>query len=64
MSDCYWDTTTSGTDEGVGYGGSSGLAGLSTEQLQSGLPAGFKAKVWSEKSTIDDGFPFLKANSP
>jgi hypothetical protein len=64
MTHCYWDTTTSGADEGVGVGGTGGLTGMTTDQLQSGLPTGFKARVWSEEFNIDDGLPFLKADRP
>ena len=37
----YWDTTTSGTDEGACNNHARGITGLTTEQLQSGLPVGF-----------------------
>jgi hypothetical protein len=64
ISDDYWDTTTSGTNTGVGYGSSSGVTGLTTEQFQSGLPAGFDPSIWREKSKINGGFPYLIANPP
>jgi len=60
----YWDTTTSGTDTGVGYGDSTGVTGLTTEQLQSGLPTGFDPKVWAEKPKLNGGLPYLVANPP
>jgi hypothetical protein len=59
----YWDTTTSGTDQGVGSG-SGDTTGLTTAQFQSGLPAGFDPSVWSEKPNINGGFPYLLANPP
>lgn len=68
-AECYctnsdWDTTTSGTDQGTGFGNVSGLIGLTTEQLQSGLPNGFDPKVWAENPNINNGFPYLIANPP
>jgi hypothetical protein len=60
----YWDTTTSGTDIGVGDGSSTGLTGLTTAQLQSGLPKGFDKKIWAEDPNINNGFPYLIANPP
>jgi hypothetical protein len=59
----YWDTTTSGTDVGVGLGNASGITGMTTEQLQSGLPPGFD-KHWQESADINNGFPYLKSNPP
>lgn len=63
--DDYWDTTSSGItsgNEGAGSpGGDSGLTGLTTTQLQSGLPAGFSTTIWIEKSTANNGLPYLIA---
>jgi hypothetical protein len=64
ISDSYWDTTTSGMDQGSGLGNVSGLTGLTTEQFQSGLPTGFDPTIWGEKSNINNGFPYLLANPP
>ena len=63
-SDDYWDTTTSGTNTGVGYGPNSGVTGLTTQQLQSGLPAGFSPKIWAEDPKINNGLPYLINNPP
>jgi hypothetical protein len=60
----YWDTTTSGTDIGVGLGNASNITGLTTEQLQSGLPPGFSPPGWAEDSSINNGFPYLILNPP
>jgi hypothetical protein len=60
----YWDTTTSGTAVGVGGGSSKGIEGLTTEQFQSGLPAGFDPKIWAENPNINNGFPYLIHNPP
>jgi hypothetical protein len=64
FADCYWDTTTSKTTQGVGNGSDSGITGLTTEQLQSGLPAGFDPTIWAEDTTINNGFPYLITNPP
>ncbi|HEX9159051.1 MAG TPA: GLUG motif-containing protein, partial [Rhizomicrobium sp.] len=60
----YWDTMTSGTELGVGRGDSGGVTGLTTAQLQSGLPAGFDPKIWAENPNINNGFPYLIHNPP
>jgi hypothetical protein len=65
IADAYWDTTTSGTNVGVGNRNRDpGITGLTTQQFQSGLPAGFSPTVWKEKSKINNGFPYLIDNSP
>jgi hypothetical protein len=60
----YWDTTTSGTEEGAGDGNGAGLTGLTTEQLQSGLPKGFDKRVWAEDPNVNNGLPYLINNPP
>ncbi|MGH6878059.1 MAG: GLUG motif-containing protein, partial [Rhizomicrobium sp.] len=65
VSSDYWDTTTSGTD----YGGCSdenvsGITGLTTQQLQSGLPEGFDPTMWAENPKINNGLPYLIGNPP
>jgi hypothetical protein len=62
--DAYWDTTTSGTNKGSGTGEDRGVTGLTTQELQSGLPAGFNASIWAEDSGINNGLPYLIANQP
>lgn len=64
VSNAYWDTTTSGTDVGVGNGSQSGVTGLTTEQLQSALPQGFDPAIWGEIANINNGFPYLLAIPP
>jgi filamentous hemagglutinin family protein len=63
--DSYWDTTTSGVSSSSGGAGNlandGGIAGLSTSQLQSGPPAGFTNSIWATSSTVNGGFPYLKA---
>jgi hypothetical protein len=61
---CYWDTTTSKTKRGVGDGNDAGITGLSTQQLQAGLPAGFDPTIWAEDSKINNGLPYLINNPP
>ena len=60
----YWDTDTSGTTQAVGKGSARGVTGLTTQQLQSGLPRGFDSSVWGEKESINNGLPYLLANPP
>jgi hypothetical protein len=64
----YWDMDTSNiTDPQQGAGHphrDPGITGLSTAELQSGLPKGFHASVWSEDAKINGGFPYLIANPP
>lgn len=60
----YWDTTTSGTDQASCSSSVSGITGLTTEQLQSGLPQGFSNKIWAEDLNINGGFPYLIGNPP
>lgn len=64
VDDNYWDTTTSGTIVGVGLGNASNVTGLTTAQLQSGLPTGFQPKIWQENAKINKGLPYLIANPP
>jgi hypothetical protein len=61
---CYWDTTTSGTNDGFGGGNGAGLTGLTTEQLQAGPPSGFNPAIWAETRKINNGFPYLINNPP
>lgn len=64
FTDCYWDTTTSGTNDGIDNGNGSGITGLTTEEFQSGLPDGFNPNTWAEDTNINNGLPFLIANPP
>jgi hypothetical protein len=60
LFDTYWDTTTSGQAHGVGNDTSyPGVTGLTTEQFQAGLPAGFDPNLWVENADINGGLPYL-----
>lgn len=61
---CYWDITTSGQSNGSGDGDPEGLAGLTDEQLKSGLPQGFDPAIWAQDPSINGGYPYLIANPP
>jgi len=63
-SNDYWDTDTSGTSNATCNGSKAGISGLTTAQLQSGLPAGFDPSIWAEDSSINNGLPYLIANPP
>jgi The GLUG motif len=58
LSDVYWDTTTSGQSAGCGAD-TCVMTGLTTAQLQSGLPAGFFGPTWAETAGINNGMPYL-----
>jgi hypothetical protein len=60
----YWNTVTSGISnlsEGAGnMVNDLGIAGLTTAQFQSGLPAGFSTQYWTEQASVNDGLPYLQ----
>lgn len=64
----YWDTNTSGiADLSRGAGNisnDSGIAGLNTKQLRSGLPPGFGPDVWTENRKLNSGLPYLRSLPP
>jgi hypothetical protein len=68
LSATYWDMDTSGVpnpDQGAGSPlNDPGITGLTTVQLQSGLPAGFDPAVWGEGAGINKGLPYLLTNPP
>jgi hypothetical protein len=68
ITDSYWDTTTSGiTNLSQGAGNISndpGITGMTTSQLQAGLPAGFSNSIWGESVSINGGLPFLLGIPP
>lgn len=64
IDNSYWDVVTSGTSKGAGTGDATGITGLTTEQLQSGIPEGFRHSVWAEKKKVNGGVPYLIANPP
>jgi hypothetical protein len=64
----YWDLDTSGVSNPAQGAGSPadfpGIAGLTTAQFRSGLPAGFDPAIWAESAGINNGYPYLIANPP
>jgi hypothetical protein len=63
LSNTYWDLDRGVTNPQQGAGNKkndSGIAGLTTQQLQSGLPPGFDPRVWSEDPGINNGYPYLR----
>jgi len=63
LTDTYWDITTSGQSHGVGNNTAyPGVTGLTTEQFQAGLPAGFDPQIWAENPSINGGLPYLLSN--
>ena len=63
ITNAYWDTQTSGRDTGTG-GGGGGIAGLTTAQLQGGLPAGFSSSIWGIGASLYPYFTWRYGNTP
>lgn len=66
-SDTYWDVDDGVRDPSAAVGNfpnHQGVTGLTTLQLQSGLPPGFDSHVWGENPTINNGLPYLLGNPP
>lgn len=65
MTDDYWDIDTSGQNHAAGNDPNDvGVTGLTTEEFQAGLPAGFGSTIWAEDPAINNGLPYLRANVP
>jgi hypothetical protein len=65
LTNTYWDTTTSGQSHGVGNNTAyPGVTGLTTEQFQAGLPAGFDTAFWGQSPSTNNGLPYLLSNPP
>ena len=68
IGNSYWDLDTSGiSDPSQGAGSPAndpGITGLTSAQLQSGLPSGFDPAVWARSPRINNGFPYLINNPP
>lgn len=60
----YWNTTSSGTAQATGNGNDTGITGLTSTQMRSGLPAGFSSVIWAETTGTNNGFPYLVALPP
>jgi hypothetical protein len=63
----YWNLDTGISDPSQGAGNRAddpGITGLTTTQLQAGLPRGFSPKVWGIDPKINHGLPYLLANPP
>jgi hypothetical protein len=68
ITDSYWDLTTSGVknkSQGAGnVSNDSGITGLTSARLRSGLPSGFLASIWGESANVNRGMPYLLALPP
>ena len=63
ISNSYWDLDMGIGNSSQGAGNvpnDPGITGLTTQQLQAGLPAGFDSKVWAIDPNKNQGFPYLK----
>ena len=68
INSSYWDVDKSGMKNRQWGAGNikhdSGITGLTTQQLRTGLPGGFDPSIWSEDRTVNGGLPYLVANPP
>jgi len=64
LIDNYWDTTTSGTRDGIPGGNIAGVTGLTSKQFRTGLPSGFDPTIWAESPDVNKGLPYLINNPP
>jgi hypothetical protein len=68
LTDDYWDRDTSSINKKSEGAGSpkndSGITGLTTQQLQSGLPTGFDPKIWTGSPQVNNGLPYLVNDPP
>jgi hypothetical protein len=64
VHDTYWDTEASGTTNGVGNTNIDGITGMTTAELQSGLPHGFVPGTWAQDAAINGGLPYLPGTPP
>jgi hypothetical protein len=68
VSSDYWDVNTSHIkklSQGAGNKPNDpGITGLTTAQLQAGLPTGFDPTIWAENPSINNGLPYLINNPP
>ncbi|HSC19339.1 MAG TPA: hypothetical protein VLC74_10525 [Rhizomicrobium sp.] len=58
----YWDLDKGISNPSQGAGNipnDPGIEGLTTAQLQSGLPQGFDPKIWAQQPGKNGGFPYL-----
>ncbi len=63
-SSLYWNKTTSGFSQATGNGNDSGITGLTSTQMRSGLPTGFNSMTWGEMAGTNYGLPYLLALPP
>lgn len=68
IADSYWDFDTSGISDpkkGAGWPWNDpGITGLTDAQLKAGLPSGFDPAIWGQNAGINNGYPYLLANTP
>jgi filamentous hemagglutinin family protein len=68
VSGSYWNTVTSGLSHAVATGpsagSSAGITGLTTANLEGGLPAGFDPTVWQHTTKVNSGAPSFIWQTP
>ncbi|MBO6678243.1 filamentous hemagglutinin N-terminal domain-containing protein [Parvibaculum sp.] len=57
VTSAYWNTETSGQASGVGVGDSTGVAGLTTAEMQGSLLTGFDDAIWETAAGL---YPYLE----
>ncbi len=63
LAHTYWDLDKGVSDPSQGAGNiknDPGIKGLTTQELQSGLPKGFDPKIWAQDPSTNQGFPYLR----
>ncbi|MFO8029746.1 MAG: T9SS type A sorting domain-containing protein [Cyclonatronaceae bacterium] len=62
----FWDTESSGTSQGVGFGETAGVNGRSTDQMKTESTfAGWNfSTVWAMDEELNDGYPVLMFQLP
>ncbi|HEY4114098.1 MAG TPA: hypothetical protein VGM17_08560 [Rhizomicrobium sp.] len=68
LANDYWDLDTSGgisSSQGAGnISNDAGIYTISDQQLKKKVPPGFDRSIWTRKTDINNGYPFLRAVKP
>jgi hypothetical protein len=67
ISNSFWDTQTSGTNTGIGFGSTNGATGKTTAEMKTAstfMNAGWDKTIWNIGDGINDGYPYLNWQNP
>ena len=67
ISSSFWDTQTSGTNTGIGFGTTNGATGETTAEMKTAstfMNAGWDETIWNIGNGINDGYPYLNWQNP